>query len=118
MDPVAPTVEQMPIAEPITPATEEPPATGSTSPSGGVHDEGDPANVSGSEEAWTAAESWGGPARAGTEAAGDTLSSVVEGLSAATEQATSAAALVAKTGLGRPVRAQQQPRRAPPGQLL
>jgi hypothetical protein len=118
VDPVAPTVEHMPIAEPIAPTTEELPATGSTSRSCGVHDEGDPANVSGSEEAWTAVESWGGPTRAGTEAVGDTPSSAVEDLSATIEQATPAVALVAKIGLGRPIRAQQQPRRAPLGQLL
>ena len=45
---------------------------------------------------------------------GDMPSSVVEGPPIATEQATPTAASGAQIGLGRPVRAQRQPRRAPP----
>ncbi|XP_066361316.1 uncharacterized protein [Miscanthus floridulus] len=112
-DPVATTMEEMPAAEPVAPVMEEPPATGPTSPDGGAHDEGDPADMSGGEEAWTTAGSSGGPVRAGLEAAEDAPSSTVEGPPTAIEQATPVAESMAQMGLGRPVRAQQQPRRTP-----
>ena len=93
---------------------EDPPATGLTSPNRGAHDEGDPADASGGEETWTVVGSLGGPIGARLEAIGDAPSSMVDGPPAATEQATPMAASMTQMGLGRPVRAQQQPRRAPP----
>ena len=49
-DPVAPTVEQLMVAEPTTPTMEEPSTTRSTSPSDELHDKGD----LGVEEVWDA----------------------------------------------------------------
>ena len=51
--------------------------------------------------------------RSRVEAVEDAPSSAVEGPPTATEQATPAAASMAQIGLEHPVRAQQQPRRAP-----
>lgn len=68
--------------------------------------------VLGSEEAWTMVGSSGGHTRVGVEATGDAPSSVVESVPMAIGQATPAAASVAEIGLGRPVQALQQLRRA------
>ena len=51
VDPVAPTMKEMRVAEPVAPTTEEPPSTRQTSLSGGAHDEGDPTDAFGDEEA-------------------------------------------------------------------
>jgi len=48
-DPTIPVEERLVASVPTAPIVEEPPTAGSTSPSGGAHDEGDP----GAEEAWT-----------------------------------------------------------------
>jgi hypothetical protein len=93
---------------------EELSATRPTSLGSGAHDEGGPAYASGGEEAWTAMGLSGGPVGAGSEATRDAPSITAKGPSGATEQATPAAALVAQMGLGHPVQAQRQPRRAPP----
>lgn len=99
---VAPTMEEMPVLEPVAPTMEELPTTGPTSPGGGVHDEGDPANALSGEEAWTTAGSSGDPAGVETETARDAPSGTVEGPPVATEQA----APVTGMELGRPVRVQ------------
>ena len=65
-DPVAPIVEQSAIADPIRPTVEEPLVAGPTSPGGGAHDEGNPANMPGCKEAWTGVETSADPTRAGT----------------------------------------------------
>ena len=56
-------MEQPIVAKPTAPTMEEPSTTGPTSPSGGLHDEGDPSV----EEAWDAMETWSGPTKVGTE---------------------------------------------------
>ena len=63
-------MKEMRVAEPVAPTTEEPPSTRQTSLSGGAHDEGDPTNVSGGEESWTAMGSLGGPIRIGIRGCG------------------------------------------------
>ena len=98
-DLVTPTVEEMPVSEPVAPAMEEPPATGPTSPGGEVHDEGDPADALSGEEAWTVAGSSRDPTEAETETARDAPSGTVEGPPVATEQA----APVTGMGLERPI---------------
>lgn len=81
-------MEETPVSEPVAPAMEKPPAAGLTSPGGGANDEGDPTDALSGEEAWAAMGSSGDPAGAGTETTRDAPSSIVEGPSAATEQAT------------------------------
>jgi len=87
-DSVAPTMEQPTVVELTAPTMEEPTTTGPTSPSGGLHDEGDPSV----EEAWDAAATSSGLTEAGTELAGDALSSGAQGPPVVNEQASSAAA--------------------------
>lgn len=93
---------------------EEPLAAEPTLPRGGAHDKGDPTDMSGYEEAWTAAKTSADPTRVGTETAWDVPSSAVQDLPAVTEQATPTVALVTRMRLKCPVQAQQQPRRSPP----
>lgn len=92
---VTPTMEETPTRESVAPSMEELLATGLTSPGSGAHDEGDPIDASGGEEAWTIVRSSGGPVRAGSEAMGDALSSPAKGPSMVIEQASPAAASVA-----------------------
>lgn len=56
---------------------EEPPAVGPTSPDGGAHDEGDPADMLGGNEAWTMVGSLANLTRVGMEAMGNAPSSAV-----------------------------------------
>ena len=70
MDPVAPAVEQLAVAEPGAPAIEEPPVTGPASPRGGAHDEGDP----GDEGFWAIGAMPADPTGAGAEATRDASS--------------------------------------------
>ena len=67
------------VVESTTPAIEEPPMTGPTSPGGGLHDEGDSSVEEPSSDL-------GG---AGTETAGDAPSSTTQGSPTVAEQAPS-----------------------------
>ena len=83
------------VVEPTTPTMEVPITTGLTSPSGGLHDEGDP-----SVEAWDATAMSGGLGGAGIEPSGDAPSSATQGSPVVAEQALSAVPLMAGEALG------------------
>ena len=81
-DLVAPTLEQSIAMGPTSPTTGELLTSGSASPGGGLHDEGDP----GTEEMWGAAATSSGLAEASTEPAGDAPSSAARGPPVVAEQ--------------------------------
>jgi hypothetical protein len=80
-------MEETLVAELVAPATEEPLATGPTSLGGGAHDEGNPRNVLGYEEAWAVVGSSQDPDEAGMKATRDAPSGTVVGPPVATKQA-------------------------------
>ena len=104
----------MPAVDPVGPTMEEPLAARPTSLRGEAHDEGDLADMSGYEEAWTTVETSAYPIGVGMETAGDAPSSAAQDPPMVTEQATAAVVTVMGMGLGRLVRAQQRLRLSPP----
>ena len=86
----------------------EPSTTRLASHDGGLHDNGNP----GAEEMWDAAATSSSLVGANMEPTGDMLSSAVQGLPTAIEQAPSVGASTAEAVLRRPVQAWRQSRRA------
>lgn len=104
VEPEVPNAEQGQVgADPITPTMEEPLAATPTSPRGGAHDEGDPMNMLGYEEAWNMAGTSTDPTGAGTETARNAPNSTVQDPPMVTEQATPTAMPVIGMGLRHPV---------------
>ena len=100
-------MEQPAAVEPAALAMEEPLVTEPTLPRGGAHDEGDP----GDEELWSAAVTLADPVGAEAGATGDAPSNAAWDPTTVAKQATTLVASTVEVRLGRPIRAQQQPRR-------
>ena len=98
-NPVAPAPEQSATVGLTNPTMGEPSTTGLASPSGGLHDDGDP----GVEEMRDAVAMSSGLARANMELAGDMPSSAAQGSPTAAKQTSSAGASIAEAVLGHPV---------------
>lgn len=108
-DLVAPTMEEPTVVEPTTPIMEEPPVTGLTSPSGGLHDEGD----SGGKDLWSAVATSVDPARVGARVIRNALSSPTQEPSTVAKQAMASTMSTVMVGLGQPVQTQHRLRKAP-----
>jgi hypothetical protein len=87
------------------PGVEEPTAAGPTSPGGGAHDEGDPADALGDEEVWATASVPVGSAGSGAGTVGPTSGSAAQEPPADVEHAAPEASPTMEIGPGRPVRA-------------
>ena len=96
IDLVTPTMEQPMVAELTTPTMEEPTTIGPTSPSGGLHDEGD-AGV----EAWDVVAMSGGLGGVGMKLEGDAPSSAAQGSPTVAKQAPSVVLPMVGEALGR-----------------
>jgi len=94
-DLVAPASEQSTATGLTGPTMGEPSTAGPASPSGGLHDEGDP----GAEEMWSAAATSSGLDGASTEPTGDALSRVACGPPMVAEQV----AAMMEMALGQPI---------------
>lgn len=96
-------MEQSPDVDPISHTMEEPLAARPTSPGGRAHNEGDPADMPGYEEAWTKVEALAGLAGAGTKTTRNALSSAARDPLMVVEQATPTTTPVTRIGLRHPI---------------